>query len=256
MNALGRALVAGWVMIAAAIACSSSVVQPDSETHWLSACSLNADCGSSFQCWCGLCTSLCTSTSDCSKLPSGTVCADSNTANTACSGVATTTACVLPCGALEPSGTQPCVVLGAHASCGRDGVCETTAASSRAPSKSLRPARKPTRSSRKRTRLASRTTTASPAWMFFSVPRDAPAGRFRRPVLRKLRRRSRRLTHHCANSLRALGALPNARAAALLRASRANAFCRFRLGATRAFPSYRSRALSAWHKWPLSFPNT
>jgi hypothetical protein len=123
MNALGQALLTSWVMIAAAMGCSSQVAEPDSETHWLRVCNEDADCEGGLSCWCGLCTTLCTSTSDCSKLPSGAVCADIETANAACMGFATKNACVLPCGTSEPSGTQPCAALGANASCGWDGIC-------------------------------------------------------------------------------------------------------------------------------------
>ena len=59
MNALGRALLVGWGMIAVAIGCSSSA-GPDSETHWLRMCMGDADCGGGLSCICSTCTRACT----------------------------------------------------------------------------------------------------------------------------------------------------------------------------------------------------
>ena len=56
-NALARALLTGLAMIAVAIGCASSVIDPDSETHWLRVCGANADCGNGLSCVCnGTCT--------------------------------------------------------------------------------------------------------------------------------------------------------------------------------------------------------
>jgi hypothetical protein len=98
--------------------CASSVSsRSGSNSNWLESCSKDADCGGGFKCWCGTCTSPCTSSTDCTTLASGATCADSTTGSGVCGGAVTTTACVLAC-------TKPadCASLGDRATCS-NGAC-------------------------------------------------------------------------------------------------------------------------------------
>jgi len=73
MNRLAIALAFGSMAIALAIGCSSSVSDPDSETHWLRKCSVDSDCAKGLSCLCNTCTRPC-GTSDCKSLGAGTSC--------------------------------------------------------------------------------------------------------------------------------------------------------------------------------------
>jgi hypothetical protein len=90
----------------------------DSETHWLMSCDTDLDCGAG-SCECGVCTTACASSADCSALgvsgvecvaPSG-LCGASGE-SVAGTSAAAASACFLPC-----EGDADCSALGAGAVC-------------------------------------------------------------------------------------------------------------------------------------------
>lgn len=101
MNALGRALLAGWVMIAAASGCGSSERGPQSATSWLRACTTNDDCTGAPQCLCGVCTIPCEADNVCASAPPGAVCT-SLTEVAGCAAAETRGRCTLPVKASMP----------------------------------------------------------------------------------------------------------------------------------------------------------
>lgn len=73
MKRLRAALTFGSLALATAIGCSSSVADPDSETHWLRKCNADSDCGQGLSCLCNTCTRSC-GKSDCKSLDASATC--------------------------------------------------------------------------------------------------------------------------------------------------------------------------------------
>jgi hypothetical protein len=67
-------------------------------SDWLSACASNADCSGALECWCGVCTKVCTETSDCAKLSKNAGCAPA-LASAVCGATPREIGCLLPCNA-------------------------------------------------------------------------------------------------------------------------------------------------------------
>jgi hypothetical protein len=93
MNGISRVLAVGSLAIATAIGCSSSVTDPDSETHWLRKCDADADCGPGLSCLCNTCTRACQASG--------------------CRGLGASAACVT----LTPSGSDSCQMAPGVAFC-------------------------------------------------------------------------------------------------------------------------------------------
>src|SRR5688572_26961910 len=61
-----------WLLLAG---CGAKVNEhTEGETHWLSACTQSASCGSDYACVCGVCTQTCEQTSACEQLREASVC--------------------------------------------------------------------------------------------------------------------------------------------------------------------------------------
>src|SRR6185436_13153154 len=71
---LASFLIAGWGALTWAGACSSTVSDGDSESHFLSLCP--PGCPSGLECVCGACTRLCAGDSACAALGTNATCVD------------------------------------------------------------------------------------------------------------------------------------------------------------------------------------
>lgn len=96
-----------WVCLLLSAGCSepASTPQVGSNTNWLTACEVSADCAGALGCNCGVCSQPCDSDAECSNFPS-TVCLpeSDNAANALCGGSVTWTSQGICLPSCEPGG--------------------------------------------------------------------------------------------------------------------------------------------------------
>jgi len=71
MKQLLLAMIAGCAMLTAACTSGNNT---DSQTHWLTSCSADSECGQGLACLCGVCSTECEETAACSSTPGASVC--------------------------------------------------------------------------------------------------------------------------------------------------------------------------------------
>jgi hypothetical protein len=114
-----RIVIASSFVAAIATACATMNSSSGSNSNWLAICADDSQCTGSLECWCGVCTKVCTTASDCSSLTLATC--DMDRALAICGGPATKLGCTVGC-----KNDEDCKSLGADTRCS-EGSCTKSA---------------------------------------------------------------------------------------------------------------------------------